>query len=171
MTDLPISKWLEDHSSLFQAEDKVLDLACGSGRHSIFLAQKGCAVTAVDIDTAAIRSLGLSELNIIDADLEQGNWPFEVNTFDAILVSNYLWRPLFAPLIATLKPGGIILYETFAKGNEEYGRPKNPNFLLEEGELPAVFKGFEVLDYYNGTRTFPQTSVRQGIAARKPAHK
>ena len=92
MTDLPISKWLEDHSSLFQPDDKVLDLACGSGRHSIFLAQKGCAVTAVDIDTAAIRSLGLSELNIIDADLEQGNWPFEVNTFDAILVSNYLWR-------------------------------------------------------------------------------
>ncbi len=168
MKDLSASNWVESHRALFLPEEKVLDLACGGGRHSLFLARQGCSVTAVDIDTAAIRSLEAPEIHIVDADLEQDDWPFEPEMFGAILVSNYLWRPLFDPIIATLKPGGIILYETFAVGNEAYGRPKNPNFLLKEGELLSIFSAFEIMDYYHGTQTTPQTSVRQGIAARKP---
>lgn len=166
-----MSNWVEKHGSLFLPKEKVLDVACGGGRHSLFLARQGCAVTAVDIDTAAIRSLGQPEVHIVDADLEQGGWPFDPEMFDAILVSNYLWRPLFNSIIAALKPEGIILYETFAVGNEAYGRPKNPNFLLGEGELIKVFSEFDVLDYYHGTQTYPQTSVRQGIVARKPVAK
>ena len=171
MSDLPVSNWVEKHGPLFRPKEKVLDVACGGGRHSLFLARQGCAVTAVDIDTTAIRSLGHPELHIVDADLEEGGWLFGAETFGGILVSNYLWRPLFNSLIAALKPEGILLYETFAVGNEAYGRPKNPDFLLEEGELLKVFRDFDVLDYYHGTQTYPQTAVRQGIVARKPAAK
>ena len=171
MSDLPVSNWVEKHGPLFPPKAKFLDVACGGGRHSLFLARQGCVVTAVDIDTAAVRSLAHPEVYIVDADLEQGSWPFGSEEFGGILVSNYLWRPLFTSLIASLKPEGILLYETFAVGNEAYGRPKNPDFLLEEGELLKVFRDFDVLDYYHGTQTLPQTAVRQGIVARKPAAK
>ncbi len=168
MKDLSVSNWIEEHGALFLPQDQVLDVACGGGRHSHFLAKRGCVVTAVDIDTTEIRNLNLPGVHIVDADLEKRDWPFDPETFDAVLVSNYLWRPLFVSIIAALKPGGLVLYETFAEGNEAYGRPKNPDFLLKEGELLNIFSGFEVLDYYHGTKKYPQTSVRQGIAARKP---
>jgi SAM-dependent methyltransferase len=115
---------------------RVLDLACGSGRHALFFAARGCRVLAVDRDATALAALaGVSGVATRVADLEAGAWPLEGERFDAVVVTNYLHRPLMAPLLAALADDGALLYETFARGNEAYGRPSNPDFLLAPDEL------------------------------------
>lgn len=147
----------------------VLDLACGKGRHTRACLEQGFEVTAVDIDTRGLNDLeGTLKLHIIAADLESDPWPLGDATFDAVIVSNYLWRPLFHNIQEAVAQGGLLLYETFAAGNERYGKPSNPDFLLRQGELEEVFaEGFKILHYQHAVEHDPAPAVRQRLAARK----
>ena len=130
------SPWVVRFGHLIASDASVLDLACGAGRHARYFAGRGCRVLAVDRDAAALAKL--DEVGGIATrllDLEAGAWPLASVRFDAIVVTNYLHRPLFPFLITALADEGVLLYETFAQGNEAYGRPSNPDFLLEPGEL------------------------------------
>jgi len=133
------SPWIARFAHLVPARARVLDLACGYGRHARFFAARGAQVLAVDRDTAALVTLaGTPGVDIRQADLEGEPWPLDSQRFDAVVVSHYLHRPLFPDLRAALEPDGTLLYETFAQGNEAYGRPSNPDFLLRPGELLAL---------------------------------
>lgn len=166
-----LSPWIEKHASLIPACAPVLDVACGTGRHSLFLAARGHRVVGVDIDREALSGLAVRRgILPLVADLERGGWPFRRGAFAAVIVVNYLWRPLFPVLLAALEPGGVLLYDTFMQGNERYGRPRNPDFLLAPGELRAVFSGaLEIIDYAEGEFNRPRPACRQMIAARRPA--
>ncbi len=130
------SPWIARHATLVAAGAQVLDLAAGGGRHSRFFASRGARVLAVDRDAAALGGIAqVPGIDVLVADLESGAWPLAGQTFDAIVVANYLHRPLFARLREALRPDGVLLYETFAMGNEAYGRPANPEFLLCRDEL------------------------------------
>lgn len=145
----------------------MLDLACGSGRHLRWLAQRGARVTGVDRDAASMAPLGeLGE--IIVADIESGPWPLEGRRFDAVVVTNYLWRPLLPRIMAAITPGGWLVYETFALGQASVGRPSNPDFLLHPGELlQAVQPELRVVAYEEGFLEEPPRFV-QRVAARRP---
>ncbi|MCC3303201.1 class I SAM-dependent methyltransferase [Sneathiella sp. HT1-7] len=165
-----ISPWIEKYAQLIPKEKPVLDLACGGGRHSLYLLETGYKVTAVDIDTSSVAAYeGREGLSIVQADLENNSWPFSNGSFAGIVVVNYLWRPLFADIAAALSPGGILLYDTFARGNEKFGRPSNPDFLLAPGELAEVFsRDLNVIDFFEGRVDVPTPACRQSIVARKP---
>ena len=123
------SPWVERWSHLVAANATVLDVACGSGRHVRWFASRACKVTGIDRDAAALEPLrDIAE--VIQADIEGGPWPLAGRRFDAIVCTNYLWRPLLPTLIDALAGGGVLLYETFAVGNETVGKPSNPAFLL-----------------------------------------
>ena len=146
----------------------MLDVAAGSGRHTIWLAAHGHVVTAVDRDAAAMAPLaGVAE--VVVADIEAGAWPFAERRFDAIVVTNYLWRPLMPALRASLGAGGVLLYETFAAGNETVGRPSRPEFLLLPGELLAVATGLRIVAYEDGFLVNPDRFVQRLAAVREPA--
>jgi SAM-dependent methyltransferase len=128
--------WIVRFAHLVPTGARVLDLACGEGRHARLFAARGCKVLAVDRDVGALAALAaVPGVETRALDLETGRWPLGGERFDAIVVVNYLHRPLFAPLLAALAPHGTLLYDTFARGNEVYGRPSNPDFLLERDEL------------------------------------
>ncbi len=134
------SPWVVRFAPLIRTGGSVLDVACGAGRHSRFLLGRGHTVTAVDRDVSHIR--GLDDAEIIEHDLEDGGpWLFPRRQFAGIVVANYLYRPLFPHLMEALEPGGVLIYETFARGNELYSRPRNPAHLLEEGELLECVAG------------------------------
>ncbi len=134
---LPPSDWVQRWAPLVRAGGSVLDVACGSGRHLRWLAGLGFAVTGVDRDGAALAPLrGLGE--IVVADLEGAAWPLPGRRFDAVLVTNYLWRALLPVLCESLAEGGVFIYETFADGQQTVGRPSRPEFLLQPGELLAA---------------------------------
>ena len=136
------SPWIVRFAHLVPANARVLDLACGRGRHARFFAGRGCRVLAVDRDAAAVAALAESTgVETAVLDLEAGTWPLAGERFDAIVVANYLHRPLLPHLLAALTDEGVLLYETFARGNEAYGRPSNPAFLLEPGELLRMVEG------------------------------
>ena len=137
--DVP-SAWIARFAHLVPAGARVLDLASGSGRHARLFAQRGCRVLAADRDgmpLAALRDVPNVTTEVVD--LEAGHWPFGGQRFDAIVVANYLHRPLFPHLVAALTTDGTLLYETFAAGNEVFGRPSNPDFLLQPSELLTAF--------------------------------
>ncbi|MEO7253331.1 MAG: class I SAM-dependent methyltransferase [Casimicrobium sp.] len=130
------SAWMIRHAGFVKAKTTLLDVASGRGRHSKFFASRGVLVTAVDRDAAALTSIrGTNGVTIEQRDLENNPWPYAPESFDCIVVCNYLWRPTAAALIATLKPGGLLLYETFMVGNERFGSPSRPDFLLRPNEL------------------------------------
>ena len=130
------SSWFARFAPLIPAGARVLDLACGYGRHARLFASRGAQVVAVDRDATALATLtGIAGIETRQADLEDGPWPFAGEHFDAVVVGHYLHRPLFSHLRAALAPDGVLLYETFALGNEAYGRPSNPDFLLRRDEL------------------------------------
>lgn len=141
----------------------MLDLACGSGRHVRWLASQGFRVTAIDRDAAALEPLrALAEVRV--ADLEGEVWPLDGERFEAVVVTNYLWRPTWPQLRATLADGGVLIYETFALGHERFGRPSRPDFLLRPGELLALAQGWHVVAYEDGVLDAPPRRV-QRIAA------
>jgi SAM-dependent methyltransferase len=146
----------------------VLDVAAGGGRHSRFFADRGHKVTALDRDTSALASH--PDIEIVQADLEDGSsWLLPGRTFGAVVVTNYLHRPLFPALLDALAPGGVLLYETFMEGNERFGRPSNPAFLLKDGELLDLARGrLSVTAYEARMISEPKMAMVQRIAARRP---
>lgn len=168
---LPPSPAIERWAARVRAGGPVLDVAAGGGRHAAWFARRGHRVVAVDRDVAALRALAEPEVEVVAADLEGGPWPLPGRQFAAVVVVNYLWRPLWPALLAAVEPGGLLLYETFAVGNERFGRPRNPDFLLREGELREVAQqaGFAVVEYAHGEEGDPPTCVRQRLCAARPA--
>lgn len=142
----------------------MLDVACGQGRHLRWFASHGHRVTGVDRDASAQASPGALG-TIVQADLEGAPWPLPGRTFDAVIVTNYLWRPLWPALRASLAPGGVLIYETFGVGNEAFGRPSNPAYLLQPGELLDAFRDLRIVAYEEGVLTAPARCV-QRLAAR-----
>ena len=132
----------------------VLDVACGSGRHSLLFSQKGLPVLAVDREPQRIPGA-----EFLQADLENGPWPLVGRRFAAIVVTNYLHRPLFAQLESSLEDGGVLIYETFMAGNEKLGRPSNPAFLLEPGELLAAFAALTPIAFEQGYVERPKPAM------------
>jgi SAM-dependent methyltransferase len=146
----------------------MLDLACGSGRHARLMARCGHPVLAVDRDAGALAALaGVSGVTVLAADLEGPEWPLAGERFAGIVVTNYLWRPRLADLCALLAPGGMLIYETFMAGNEAYGKPSNPDFLLRPGELREVVRsaGLREVDFVEGPVATPKPAMRQAICA------
>jgi SAM-dependent methyltransferase len=151
---------------LVPAAGAVLDVAAGSGRHARLFAQRGHPVVAVDRDVDGLRALALPGVTVLQADLKQAPWPLSGRTFAAVVVTNYLWRPLLPTLVASVAAGGVLLYETFAQGHERCGRPRHPDHLLQPGELLAAVQGrLEVLEYANGPHGDPPVAVRQRLCA------
>jgi SAM-dependent methyltransferase len=146
---------------------RVLDVACGSGRHLRWLAERGHVVTGVDRDAAAVAPLQ-SFGRIVVADIERGAWPLDGETFDGVIVTNYLWRPLLATIVASVAPGGVLIYETFAAGNERFGKPSNPDFLLQPGELLWACAALQVVAYEDGLLDAPPRRIQRIAARRQP---
>lgn len=147
------SAWFASHQHVISRAGTILDVAAGGGRHARFFAEQGHQVTVIDRNIGPLTELeGSHDCEVIEADLEDGSsWPLKGRTFDAVLVCNYLHRPLFEQLIASLAPNGILLYETFALGNEVYNRPRNPDHLLKSGELLELVAGkLQVISYQHG---------------------
>ena len=161
------SAWIARFAHLVPAGARVLDVASGRGRHARFFASRGAQVLAVDRDGAALRALaGEARIETREADLETGAWPLSGESFDAIVVANYLHRPLFAHLLAQLHDDGALLYETFATGNERFGRPSNPQFLLRDGELLDVARArLTIVAFEQGRVAFERPAVVQRLAA------
>ncbi|MDL2357797.1 MAG: methyltransferase domain-containing protein, partial [Pseudomonadota bacterium] len=132
------SPWVARFAALIPAGE-VLDLACGGGRHARLLAGLGHPVSALDRDREALALAAGAGITTLEVDLERGDdgaaWPFAAGRFAGIVVTNYLHRPLLAALAASLRPDGVLIYETFADGNAAFGKPSNPAFLLAPGEL------------------------------------
>jgi SAM-dependent methyltransferase len=168
------SEWIARFAALVPAGARVLDLASGEGRHARLFATRGCVVVAVDRDATALAALaGVASIETRALDLEAGAWPLEGERFDAIVVANYLHRPLFPHLLAALAADGTFLYETFARGNEAYGRPANPAFLLEPDELLArVRSNLCVVAFEQGRiREAGRDAVMQRLAAVGPSRR
>ena len=161
------SPWIRRFVSLVPPGARVLDVAAGHGRHARLLAAQGARVHAVDNDAAALAALaGADRITTQVADLEAGPWPYADATFDAIVVVHYLHRPALGELLRVLKPDALLLYETFATGNEAYGRPSNPAFLLRENELlDVVRERLSVIAFEQGRIDGDRVAVIQRIAA------
>lgn len=164
----PPSPWMVRFAGLVPEQGTVLDLACGAGRHTRFFAERGHPVVAVDRDLRGVEDLRDHPLvTLHEIDMEDGRrFPFRKATFGAVVVANYLHRPILGDLIEAVGDGGVLLYETFASGNERFGAPSNPNFLLERGELlDAARPDLEVVAYEDLEVTEPKPAMVQRIAA------
>lgn len=157
------------HNYLIPPGGRVLDVAAGAGRNAVWLAQQGFKVTAVDRDVEALAILTslAPQVETRVHDLEQDGWPYSGEQFDAIVVCRYLHRPLLPYLAQSLAHGGVLIYETFMHGHEQYGRPKNPDFLLKSNELYGIFKPLlEIVAYEEGLlQLSPNPAILQRIAA------
>ena len=175
------SDWVRRWAHLVPVGGPVLDVACGAGRHLRFFAERGHAVCGIDRDIGAARSLASAlpggagvqpALELLEADIESGPWPLNVGTqprrFAGVVVTNYLWRPLFSTLLDSVAEGGVLLYETFARGHETVGRPSRPEFLLQTGELLQRCAGLQVVAFEQGFLSGPDRFV-QRIAAVRPS--
>jgi SAM-dependent methyltransferase len=170
-TDEP-SAWVVRFAPLIESGGSVLDLACGAGRHARYLAARCNAhVTAVDRDSAAIAWLAnVSNVSPYVLDLEGDTWPLAEQTFDAVIVTNYLWRPRFDDVLACVAPDGVLIYETFAAGNEAFGKPSRADFLLQPNELLArVRNRLQIVAFEQGEVKFPKPAVVQRIVAVGPS--
>lgn len=167
----PPSPWVQRWTPLCRPGMTALDVACGPGRRMRWLAGHGCRVTGIDRSMDALQA-ARSYGEVVLADLETGPWPLlsqgQARTFDLVVVTHYLWRPLFPALLQSLAPGALLLYETFAEGNQAYGRPARPEFLLQPGELLQRCAGLQVIAYEHGYLPEPQRVI-QRIAAFRPA--
>ena len=177
MTTTPIqhgdeaaSAWMQRWSHRLPEGGSVLDVACGRGRHARWFHQRGLKVVAVDRSAEAIAAIGLraEHCESCVADIENGPWPFAGRQFDVIVVTNYLWRPLLPTLLASLAPGAVLIYETFAAGNETVGKPSSSDFLLQPGELLRVCQRLRTIAFEEGFEDRPsQRFVQRIVAARE----
>ena len=167
------SAWVRRWAGFIPRGGRVLDLAAGSGRHARLLAALGFSVEAVDRDADAITRLdGVAGIRTRVADIEAGDWPYPGEVFAGVVVTNYLHRPLLPLLVAAVAPGGVLVYETFAAGNERFGRPANPDFLLQPGELLEAVRGrLRVLAYEDLEVQAPKRAMVQRICAQRFAAK
>lgn len=163
------SPWVKRFAALIPRQGSVLDLACGSGRHAHFLAGAGLSVIAVDRDLSLFALGNQAQIMTQELDLELDVWPLEGRLYDGIVVTNYLYRPHLDRLPRMLNAGGVFIYETFAQGNEAFGKPSNPNFLLKTGELLALAQrhGLKVVAYEDIYQDSPKPAMMQRICAVK----
>ncbi len=184
--DAPPSAWLLRWQHLIAPASHTLDVACGPGRHSRALLAAGHTVTALDRDADALSFLQQSapaesaqRLHLLQADIENSPWPLtDTQRFDAVVVTNYLWRPLWPRITAALDAGGVLIYETFAQGHETIGRPSRADFLLRPGELLAVCaeSGLRVVAFEDGFESPAPVNggnarfVQRVAAVRPPMH-
>lgn len=165
LSDAP-SSWIVRWAHLVQPSGSVLDVACGGGRHARWLAGRGFAVTAVDRSLAAVEALPAGIHGVV-ADLEGAPWPFGHQRFDAIVVTKYLWRPLMPALLDALADNGVLLYETFALGQEAIGRPRNPAFLLAREELLVLVNGLRIVAFEDGYDHATHAQLQRVVAVRE----
>jgi SAM-dependent methyltransferase len=159
------SAWVLRFLPLIRAGGRILDLAAGGGRHTRLLLDRGYSVHAIDRDIAGLASLSGSRCVVEAVDLEAGEGWQLGRGYDGIIVTNYLHRPLLPAIAGALAPGGAVIYETFAQGNERFGRPRNPDFLLQPGELLEAFATLAIVAFEQGEVTLPYPAVIQRIAA------
>lgn len=167
-----VSPWVARFADLAARGSTVLDVAAGAGRHTQLFLDRGHVVTAVDRDATALRTIAGAV--VVEADIESGPWPLAGRSFDLVVVTNYLWRPRYPDILGALAPGGVLLWETFMDGQQHLGRPRNPDFLLQPGELAAVAQeaGLTVLCFEQGLlQDDPAAPAawRQRVCARGPA--
>lgn len=169
ITTLDASPWIARFAPLIPPGGEVLDLACGAGRHTRLLVRSGFRVEAVDQNAELLAGLsGEAGVTTREANLEGGPWPYYGRAFDGIVVTNYLWRPLFPHLFNSLGQGGVLIYETFMAGNERFGKPSNPEYLLRPGELlDLLHKRFTVIAFEQGEVEKPWPAMVQRIAVRR----
>jgi SAM-dependent methyltransferase len=159
------SAWVARWAPLM-TRGRVLDLACGGGRHARHLAGLGHEVTAIDREPQSLESI-----RFVRADLEDGSpWPLPGEQFQGIVVANYLHRPLFPLIERALASGGVLIYETFMRGNERFGKPSNPAYLLQPGELWRAFAGLHIIAFEQGLSLEPKPAMRQRLCARRTAN-
>jgi SAM-dependent methyltransferase len=166
------SPWVERFLAGVRSGGRILDVACGRGRHLRLALQRAYRVVGVDRDLNEVEDLrGRSGVELVRADLEaRQRFPFAGELFDGVIVTNYLWRPILPDIVAAVAPDGLLIYETFAAGNERFGRPSNPDFLLKPGELiEAVRPRLVPVAYEHVTLSGPPRNV-QRIAAVGPDH-
>ena len=162
------SPWIMRFSHLVAPGGAVLDLACGRGRHMRWFAARGHPVTGVDRDADALSTLAAVG-ETLQADIENGPWPLAGRQFAAVVVTNYLWRPLFPRILEAVTPGGVLLHETFAQGNETVGKPSRPDFLLAPGELLRAYGELRVVAFEDGFLPDPDRFIQRIAAVRAPA--
>ncbi len=173
------SAWVRRWSHLVAPSGVVLDVACGQGRHARWFHARKHPVVLVDRSQSAIESIASAipaeDCEAVVADIENGPWPFAGRQFDAVIVTNYLWRPLVPTLLGSLAPGGVLIYETFTQGNETVGKPSRPDFLLRPGELLELCRALRVVAFEDGFESGPSgqaprfvqriAAVRQAVSA------
>lgn len=167
----PPSAWVRRWCHLIPAGSAVLDVACGSGRHLYALHAHGHPVTGVDRSAEAVentRPLAEAGARIVQADIENGPWPLPGERFGGVVVTNYLWRPLLPTLVDSIAEGGVLIYETFAAGNQTVGKPSRPDFLLAPGELLRACAALRVVAYEDGFLDQPARFVQRIAAVREP---
>lgn len=172
----PASAWVQRWSHLVPERGVVLDVACGHGRHARWFYERNHPLALVDRAQEAIEfianslpALPAQAVETVAADIENGPWPFAGRQFDAVVVTNYLWRPLLPTLLASLAPGGVLIYETFTQGNETVGKPSRPDFLLRPGELLEVCQDLRVVAFEEGFHESPPRFIQRIAAVREAA--
>jgi SAM-dependent methyltransferase len=166
------SRWVVRFAPLVPSGGTVLDVAAGAGRHTRFFIERGHPVVAVDVDVSGLADLaGDPRVEVLREDLEDGRpFPLRGRHFEGVVVTSYLYRPLFPDLVEAVAPGGALIYQTFARGHERYGMPTNPDFLLEPGELLETVRGLlRVIAYEDVVEDEPRPAAVQRIAAVRPA--
>ncbi len=163
----PPLPWIVQWAGLVPAAGTVLDVAAGRGRHTRLFAERGHKVTAIDRDVSALQPG--TNVEVVCADMEDARpWPLTGRKFGAVVVTNYLHRPRLPDMLASVEPGGVLLYQTFMVGNERFGRPSNPDYLLKDGELLDLVRGkFSVIAYEARLISEPSMAMVQRIAARR----
>ena len=166
-TEAP-SLWIQRWAHLIAPTSRVLDLACGAGRHMHYLSSLGHSLLGVDRSDEALRAASAWGDTQV-ADIENGDWPLPGQQFGAVVVTHYLWRPLWPQILGAVESGGVLLYETFAQGHETVGRPARPEFLLQPGELLKVAAegGLRVIAYEDGFLESPARFVQRIVAVRE----
>ncbi len=157
------SAWLQSWAHLIPPQSRVLDVACGAGRHMRYLAARGHTTVGVDRNPDAL-ALASAHGEVICADIENDPWPCSGQTFGGVIVTNYLWRALLPVIVQSVAPGGVLIYETFAAGNETVGKPSRPDFLLQAGELLQATQDLRAVAYEDGFESSPDRFVQRIVA-------